>query len=40
MEYQKFIPEGWEEEERQYSQEEIEDAFRSGTIIQSRVKEF
>ena len=39
MEYQKFIPEGWEEEERQYSQEEIEDAFRSGTIIQSRVKE-
>ena len=39
MEYQKFIPEGWEEEERQYSQEEMEDAFRSGTIIQSRVKE-
>jgi small subunit ribosomal protein S1 len=37
MQYQQFIPEGWEEEEYHYSVKEIEDAYRDGTVIQSKV---
>lgn len=37
MEYQKFIPEGWEESDCHYSTEEIEDAYKNGTVIQSKV---
>ena len=30
MEYQKFIPEGWEETEDEFSKSFIQDAFSSG----------
>ena len=37
MEYQKFIPEGWEEKACHFSVSEIEEAYKAGTVIQSKV---
>lgn len=39
MEYQKFIPEGWEETKDEMNQSFIQDAFASGKVLQGYVNE-
>ena len=39
MEYQKFIPEGWEETKDEFSKSFIQDAFSSGKTLQGYVNE-
>lgn len=39
MEYQKFIPEGWNSTEELYTKESIESAFENGKVMQGLVEE-
>lgn len=39
MEYQKFIPEGWEETKDEMNKSFIQDAFMSGKVLQGYVNE-